>query len=166
MRESFIQIRESLLSDPIVYSKHDGRLLSRFREKHASSAFVCRFAQCEKSVRGFDDAASRDRHESTHHESYRCREPGCASADWSFPNKKSLIAHSKRYHSVEKPVPMHQWNPIEPIGHEKRKLDDISDLPDLYEEYGHDWLAIARRISTPKDPKTAPEVSPTPSSGS
>ena len=159
VRERFIQIRESLLSDPIVYSKHDGRLLSRFREKHASSAFVCRFAQCEKSVRGFDDAASRDRHESAHHESYRCREPGCASADWKFPNKRSLVAHSKRYHSLEKPVSMHQWNPIEPTGHERRKLDEISDLPYLYEVHGHDWLAIARLISTPEDPKTAHEVS-------
>ena len=52
------------------------------------------------------------------------------------------------------------------MGHQRRKLDEINDLPYLYEVYGHDWLVIARLISTPVDPKTAHEVSLSPNNAS
>lgn len=158
IRATFTEILEDLLANPSNYSNIGQKIISDFKARNASGGFLCRYHNCEKSVRGFDKEESRDQHELSHQIKYRCTVLDCPQRDWTFSSKRQLLSHRKQYHELAVPALPHKRTGASLSIPFVRPLDQISDLPYLYHVYGHDWSAISRKIFNPGDPKTPNEV--------
>ena len=158
MRMIYIELLEQLLDDHDAPSKYGAELVADFKSRHASGGYLCRFPGCPKSSDGFDNSALRDEHETSHIQIYRCTETNCGMSSWTFNSRNALSSHRRKYHVPNKTGPMHEAKDRPLASFSSRTLDQISDLDHLYSIYGHDWAAIARKVSTPMDPKSADEV--------
>ena len=158
MKEVYDEIIKQLLFNGDDYSELDDHLVTTFKARHDSCAYPCRYANCDKALVGFGNAASRDEHELCHKKTFRCVESGCPQREWLFANGKALRLHIRKYHALTAPTPMHGpwiWNESTSV---VRPLEQIRELPHLYRIHGHDWTTIARTVSTALDPKGVDEV--------
>ena len=73
--------------------------LLAFQESYASTAFRCRFPQCDRLSLGFATAESRLKHEAVHIQRVYCQTESCQYNRIGFANKSALNAHTRKHHS-------------------------------------------------------------------
>lgn len=73
--------------------------LLAFQESYASTAFRCRFPQCDRLSLGFATAESRLKHEAAHIQRVYCQTASCQYNRIGFANKNALSAHTRKHHS-------------------------------------------------------------------
>lgn len=73
--------------------------LLAFQESYASTAFRCRFPQCDRLSLGFATTESRLKHEAVHIQRVYCQTESCQYNRVGFANKSALNAHTRKHHS-------------------------------------------------------------------
>jgi hypothetical protein len=73
--------------------------LLAFQESYASTAFRCRFPQCDRLSLGFATAESRLKHETVHIQRVYCQTESCQYNRIGFANKGALNVHTRKHHS-------------------------------------------------------------------
>jgi hypothetical protein len=69
-----------------------------FQESYASTAFRCRFPNCDRLSIGFATAELRLEHETVHLQRVYCQTPSCWYNRIGFANRSALAAHTRKHH--------------------------------------------------------------------
>lgn len=98
IRARYQSIVEHLLA---IEDPNDG-ILSNFKARHKSGAFLCRHLSCPRSAIGFDSAELWKQHEDSHAPRFQCTDVACGFTGWTFKSRAALNKHTARYHVEEK----------------------------------------------------------------
>jgi hypothetical protein len=73
-------------------------ILQAFQESYASTAFRCRFPNCDRLSLGFATAELRLEHEVVHSQRVYCQTVSCQYSRIGFAKRSALNAHTRKHH--------------------------------------------------------------------
>jgi hypothetical protein len=91
---------EHLLSHDVVEGVPEV-VIKAFHKSHASSAYRCRFPNCQILSLGFASEQLRTQHETSHFRRLHCKVDTCPWSRIGFEKKNLLDKHTRTYHSEQ-----------------------------------------------------------------
>ena len=76
-------------------------VLSNFKARHNSSAFLCRYRNCARAAQGFHTSELREKHEESHRPRFQCTHGPCGFFGTTFHTRAAMKKHAARYHDEE-----------------------------------------------------------------
>lgn len=79
----------------------NNEVLSDFKVRQSSGAFVCHYRNCPRAVQGFSTSELRHSHEESHRPRFQCAHPPCGYFGTTFSTRSAMKSHDTRYHEQE-----------------------------------------------------------------
>lgn len=100
----FIHIRDryqAIVEGLMEIDGSNNELLSDFRARQSSGAFLCHYRNCSRAIQGFSTSELREKHEESHRSRFQCAHAPCGFFGTTFNTRDAMKRHATKYHDEE-----------------------------------------------------------------